>query len=120
MAKLTQPYEQRKEILALAKLMAEEPFLNQTELAERVKRSRSWVNGEVNKPEFQALLEKFSNDIWSRNKIRAMRTCEKMAERGQWKAVEFLLRANGINPEQRIAMADDIFIDIKKDEGRDN
>lgn len=54
-----------------------------------IKNHQDWIN------------EK-SMEIWRERKIMAMRTMEKLAERGNFKALDFVLRSNGIVPEERI------------------
>ena len=43
-----------------------------------------------------------SMEIWKEKKVMAMRMMEKLAERGQFRALDFILRSNGIIPEERI------------------
>ena len=66
-----------------------------------LKKNRDWI-------------EEKSMEIWGEKKIMAMRTMESLAERGNYRALEFLLRSNGINPEQRISSdTNDIHISIE-------
>lgn len=62
-------------------------------------------------------IDEKSMEIWKDKKVMAMRMAEHLAERGNWRAIEFLLRSNDINPEQRIANQDtEIHITLEKNE----
>ena len=69
--------------------IAERNSVKYAALRKAIQRNRDWIDEQ-------------SMQIWKEKKIMAMRMAEKLAERGSWKAIEFLLRSNQINPEQRI------------------
>ena len=73
-------------------------------LRKAIKANREWID------------EK-SMEVWREKKTMAMRMAEHLAERGNWRAIEFLLRANDINPEQRVQNTDqEIHITLEKNE----
>ena len=86
--------------------IAERNGVQAVALSRAIDRNREWVN------------EK-SLEVWQKKKTMAMRMAEHLAERGNWKAIEFILRANDINPEQRITNSEQeihITIDEEKPE----
>ena len=67
-----------------------------------IRREKEWIDEQ-------------SMEIWKGKKIMAMRMAEHLAERGNWRAIEFILRANDINPEQKVVQKDsEIHITIDK------
>ena len=72
-----------------------------------IRNNRDWINEQ-------------SEEIWKDKKVLAMRMAEKLAERGNWKAIEFLLRSQGINPEQRVVTNEqEIHITLEEDKDKE-
>lgn len=93
------------------------PHLPLKELAER--NGVDYATFRTNIMRHKDFINEESDKIWEAKRTLAMRTAEKMMERGNWKAVEFLLRSNGINPEERIVQSDQdihITLEMNKDD----
>lgn len=50
----------------------------------------------------QDIIQEESMKIWKEKKTMAMRCMEQLAERGNFRALDFLLRSQGIVPEERV------------------
>lgn len=89
------------------------PYTSYKKLGEMFHMSANCVEKMMKDEECLAYMDEIAMKEWKNYKKKAMRTMEALAERGNYKATEFILRANGVNPEQKVEVAtNDIHITI--------
>lgn len=103
---------------AVAEYIAQYPFESKKEVAEKFGVHYNTVYNWIKlNAEFQEYMEECANQAFKQSAIGARKMMEALMERGNYRATEFILRANGINPVERVeSVNNDIHITIDDEE----
>ena len=84
-------------------LFCDYPFEKNSVLAEKAGITEVYASKLKKMPEFQAFLAELLEDRWKDAGIKARKKMMELAfEKDDYKAIEFLLRTNGLNPVQKV------------------
>ena len=91
-----------------------EPLLSQNQIAEMCNTSAVYISKLKHNAAFNAYLDECIDEVWKDYGRRARKQMAMLADSGDYRAVEFLLKANGVNPTTKVegSFSNDITINI--------
>lgn len=88
--------------MEIAETMALHPEWSDAEVSRQLGAARATICNLRKREEFKRYLEECTNKQWAEAGRKARKQMEQLADAGDFRAIEFILKTNGINPSNII------------------
>lgn len=88
--------------ITIAQTIAENPLRTDADIARLLGVSKEYLCKLKRKPEWQEYLQHCLDLQWREYGQRARKQMSQLADNGDYRAIEFLLKTNGINPATKV------------------